>query len=143
THHLLPATGDPEQVLPRKLHGLMLITVHPNHVAPALLAAVDLIVVVGAAPEETLATFSRTLGEAAPPAGAAALEAGTAIGWWHRRGAPPFLFRSIPPQAQRRPPVPKYATRGPGPDPSFYFHGPEGKLKPPAQNPTRFPQRGG
>jgi HAD superfamily hydrolase (TIGR01484 family) len=140
THHLLPATGDPEHVLPRKLHGLMLITVHPDHVAPALLSAVDLIVVVGAAPEETLATFSRTLGEAAPPAEAGALDAGMAIGWWHRRGTPPFLFRSIPPQADRLRHVRKYATGELGPDRSFYFQGPEGKLNLRAQNLTVFLQ---
>jgi HAD superfamily hydrolase (TIGR01484 family) len=141
THHLLPAAGDPEQ-LPRKLHGLMLITVHPDHVAPALLAAVDLIVVVGSAPEETLATFSRTLGEPTPAVGAGALEAGTAIGWWRGRGAPPFRFQSIPPQAERLRHVRKYASGELGPDRSFYFQGPEAKLHLRAQNLTMFVQLG-
>jgi len=114
--------------------------VHPDHVAPALLSAVDLIVVVGSAPQETLATFSRTLGEASPPVDAGALEAGLAIGWWHRRGAPPFLFRSIPPQAERLRHVRKYASGELGPDRSFYFQGPEAKLNLRAQNLTMFVQ---
>jgi HAD superfamily hydrolase (TIGR01484 family) len=142
THHLLPATGDTAQVLPRKLHGLMLITVHPDHVAPALLSAVDVIVVVGSAPQDTLATFSRTLGKAAPPVDGGALEAGMAVGWWHRLGTPPFLFRSVPPRAERRRHVRKYASGELGPDRSFYFQGPEAKLNLRAQNLTMFLQIG-
>jgi hypothetical protein len=142
THHLLPASGDPTQVLPRKVHGLVLLTVHPDRVAPALLSAVDLIVVVGKEPEKTLETFSRALGVAPPSVATGVLEAGAAIGWWYRRGTPPFLFRSIPPQAERLRHVRKYAKGELAPDRSFYFQGPEGKLNLRAQNLTTFVQLG-
>ncbi len=93
-HHLLPASADAAQVLPRGVQGLMLLTVHPDRVAPALLSAVDLVVVVGTEPGRTLETFSRALGIHPPRVRTGELDAGAAIGWWRREASPPFLFRS-------------------------------------------------
>jgi len=142
THHLLPASADAAQVLPREVQGLMLLTVHPDRVAPALLSAVDLIVVVGAEPGKTLETFSKALGMAPPRVRAGELDMGALIGWWYRQATPPFLFRSIPPQAERRRHIRKYAVGELRPDRSFYFQGPEGKLNLRAHNLTMFLQLG-
>jgi hypothetical protein len=103
---------------------------------------VDLIVVAGTEPRKTLETFSKALGMPAPRVPAEQLDVGALIGWWHRRGEGPFLFRSIPPQAERRRHIRKYATGELRPDRSFYFQGADGKLNLRAHNLTMFVQLG-
>ena len=53
---------------------------------------------------------------------------------------PAFWFRSIPPKAERRRHVRKYAEGELAPHRSFYFEGPEKKLKLRAQNLNMFIQ---
>jgi hypothetical protein len=68
THHLLPAPWHPGKlVLSRELEGMVLITVHPEHVARSFLALVDVVVAAGHAPEKTLHRFCEVLGEQPPP----------------------------------------------------------------------------
>jgi HAD superfamily hydrolase (TIGR01484 family) len=141
THHLLPASWTPApSAVPERVDGLMLITVHPDRVAKAVLTSVDLIVAIGGAPGETLRTFSATLGESAPPVIADRLEPGEAIAWWRQPPADPIQFRSIPPRAERRRHVRKYVEGELGADRSFYFRGAEGKLNLRAQNLITFLQ---
>jgi hypothetical protein len=116
--------------------------VHPDHVAPALLSFMDLIVVVGTEPGKTLETFARALGIAPPQVRSGELDVGALIGWWFRQGTPPFLFRSIPPQAERLRHIRKYAAGELKPERSFYFQGPDGKLNLRAHNLTMFVQLG-
>ena len=150
-HHLLPPTWRPSATtLPQELSGLLLITVHPDHVAPAVLSLIDTIVTVGEAPEQAIATFSaalersRAVGErieAQPPAiGPTKLEQGEALVWSRERGEPPFRLRIAPPRGQRRRHVRKYAEGNLGEDKSFYFRGPASKLNLRAQNLTLFNQ---
>jgi hypothetical protein len=141
THHLLPSSWDPSNLtLPQQLHGMMLITVHPDQLSQAILASVDLIVAIGQTPEETIRLFTKTLGQAAPVMARQKLEPGEAIGWWRRTGTEPFWFRSFPPQAERRRHLRKYAEGELRPEKSFYFRGPEGKLNLRAQNLMLFLQ---
>jgi hypothetical protein len=84
--------------------------------------------------------FSATLGEAAPPVTADRLGPGEAIAWWRRPPADPLPFRSIPPRAERKRHIRKYAEGELGADRSFYFRGPEGKLNLRAQNLVTFLQ---
>ena len=54
-HHMLPDTwGHAAAVLPQQLHETILVTVHPDHVAPAILAPIDIVVAIGHSPEQTL-----------------------------------------------------------------------------------------
>jgi hypothetical protein len=141
THHLLPASWTPApETMRERVHGLMLITVHPDRVARVVLTSVDLIIAIGEAPGETLRMFSATLGEPTPPVATDRLGPGAAIAWWRRPPADPFLFRSIPPRAERRRHLRKYAEGELGEDRSFYFRGPEGKLNLRAQNLVTFLQ---
>ncbi len=138
THHLLPAgwvsgTGPAPK-------GLLLITVHPDRVAREVLASVDLIVAIGAAPADTIGRFSRTLGERSPPVRPGDLAPGEAVAWWRGRPEPLFQFRVAPPRGERRRHVRKYAEGELGEDKSFYFRGPEGKLNLRAQNLMLFVQ---
>jgi HAD superfamily hydrolase (TIGR01484 family) len=141
THHLLPSSWTPTPRTPaERPHGLMLITVHPDQVARVVRSSVDLIVAIGEAPAATLRTFAETLGEPVPPVAAEPLAAGEAIAWWRRPARDPFRFRSLPPRAERRRHLRKYAEGELGQDKSFYFRGPDGKLNLRAQNLQLFLQ---
>lgn len=140
THHLLPPTWDPGGLtLPQELHGMMFITVHPDHVSQAVLTSVDLIVTVGPEATETLATFARTLGVTPPPEMPRPEGRGQVLGW--RPGAErAFWFTAPRPHWERRRHLRKYAEGDLGPQRSFYFRGSEGRLNLRAQNLTLFLQ---
>ncbi len=140
-HHLLPASWDPvTPTLPPKLSGLLLITVHPNHVAPAILSTTDTIIAVGEAPEQTLQAFAGALGQQPPKFAVQPLKAGEAIVWSPPVADEPFHIRIAPPKTERQRHRRKYAQGELGPDRSFYFRGPEGKLNLRAQNLLLFVQ---
>ena len=62
-HHLLPDTwGHAASVLPQRLHETILVTVHPDHVAPEILAPIDVVVAIGHSPEKTLEEFTGAAG---------------------------------------------------------------------------------
>jgi HAD superfamily hydrolase (TIGR01484 family) len=134
-HHLLHSSWDPaELTVPHVMRGTLMITVHPESVAPAALSVVDLVIAVGEAPERTLAKFSQAIGQPPPALAPVELQTGEAIAWFRRTSEPPFRFRSEPPKGERQRHHRKYAEGELGPEISFYFRGPEGKLKLRAQN---------
>lgn len=139
-HHLFPAHWMPgEAALPRDLSGLVLITVHPDHVSPALLGSVDTVLAIGEDPTATLGAFARAAGETPPRADAGVLRAGEVLVWWRRSGATQRI-RSIPPKEERLRHVRKYAAGELPPDRSFYFRGRDGRLNLRAQNLALFMQ---
>ena len=141
THHLLPASWAPSPVtLPHELQGLVLITVHPNHVAPAILDAVDLILAIGEAPDQTIRLFGETIGEKVPPVPTVKLQPGEAIAWLRRSDIKPFWFRSVPPRREHQRHLRKYAEGEMTDDRVFYFRGPKDKLNLRAQNLMMFMQ---
>jgi HAD superfamily hydrolase (TIGR01484 family) len=141
-HHLLPAPSDLVSVtLPRSLSGMLLITVHPEHVAPAVLSSIDIVVAIGRSAGDTLRAFSEAVGSFLPPELPATAAPGEAI-LWRRRPATqdPVWIRTHPPKAEHRRHVRKYATGELGEDRSFYFRGPDGELNLRAQNLAMFIQ---
>jgi Helicase HerA, central domain len=140
-HHLLPAAWQPAApAVTPALPGLLLITVHPDQIAPAALAAVDLIIAVGAAPERTIASFSEALGQSPSTTMPVTLEPGEALVWPRHLIPQPFRLRSAPGQTERRRHQRKYAEGELGTDKSFYFRGPQGALNLRAQNLSLFLQ---
>jgi hypothetical protein len=140
-HHLLSAARDPAALtLPRRLYSLLFVTVHPDRVAPAVLGELDLVLAVGDPPGATVATYCHAAG-ADPPSGVpAGLGPGEALVWRRREGGPPVTVRFEPPRAEPAC-APRPAASGDlGPDHSFYFRGPEGKLNLRAQNLAVFLQ---
>src|SRR5499427_517073 len=134
-HHLLHSSWDAaELTVPQVMPGTLMITVHPESVSPAALSVVDLIIAVGEAPERTLANFAQAIGQPPPVLEPVELQTGEALAWFRRTSEPPFRFRSEPPRAARQRHHRKYAEGELGPDLSFYFRGPEGKLNLRAQN---------
>jgi HAD superfamily hydrolase (TIGR01484 family) len=139
-HHLLPSSWDPASLtLPQELAGMVLITVHPEMVAPAALAPVDTVVAVGESPEQTVCAYSRALGRQPPTLSPVNLEAGEAFAWSRHTGGEGFRFRIAPGRSERRRHLRKYAEGDLGPH-SFYFRGPDGKLNLRAQNLVLFNQ---
>jgi hypothetical protein len=134
-HHLLHSEWDPaELTVPQAMRGTLMITVHPESVSPAALSVVDLVIAVGEAPERTLANFAQAIGQPPPTLPPTELQTGEAVAWFRRTAEPPFWFRSEPQKGERQRHHRKYAEGELGPDLSFYFRGPEGKLKLRAQN---------
>jgi hydroxymethylpyrimidine pyrophosphatase-like HAD family hydrolase len=134
-HHLFPTGRSTKQALPReKLTGVLLITVHPEHLAPDILEDVATAVVIGATPGDTLARFSEAVKTAPPDVSNEALPTGEALVWFPRADRPPIRVRSRAPHLEKRRHTRKYAAGELGPDKSFFFRGPEAKLNLRAQN---------
>src|SRR5215510_5135064 len=102
-HHLLPTSWDPaELTTPQVMRGTLLITVHPESVAPAVLSVIDLVIAIGEAPDRTLANFSKAVGAPPPALPPVELQTGDAIAWFCRASEPPFRYRSEPPKGERQ-----------------------------------------
>ncbi len=140
-HHLLPATWDPASLtLPQKLSGFLFITVSPEHVAPAALSSVDAVIGIGQKPDQTIHRFHQTLGHKLSLSQPVTLRSGEALVWLRQAGREPIRIQIEPSQSDRRRHRRKYAEGELGPDKSFYFRGPDGKLKLRAQNLVLFLQ---
>jgi hypothetical protein len=138
-HHLLPASWEPAPLtLPQHLESALLITVHPEMVAPAILGDVELVLAVGDAPTDTLARFTTTVGESAPGGETSRLEQGEVLAWQRRGNQAPFRLRAEPGHTERRRHSKKYAEGDLPPGRSFFFRGPEGKLNLRAHNLIHF-----
>lgn len=139
-HHLMPESWRPTALtLPHDLSGMLLVTVHPQHVAKVLIDAVGRVIGIGAAPMETLSAFARIRGVAPPRLENGAVQPGEAV-LWEPTAPAARRFRARPPQTERRRHIRKYAAGELDPDRSFFFRGPEGRLNLRAQNLQLFLQ---
>lgn len=142
-HHLFPPEWEPAPLTtPQALTGVLLITVHPEHVAPPLLEHIGVIFGVGGSGEEVVRAFCAATRRPAPSWSPAALETGEALVWSPGGASPPAVLRFEPPRAERQRHVRKYAEGELGPDRSFYYRGPGDRLNLRAQNLTLFLQMG-
>jgi hypothetical protein len=133
-HHLLPASWEPgPQLLPRGFKRTLFITVHPDLMAHSVLETVDWLVAVGPAPEETAAAFCKGLGAPPPDAGVARMGKNEVL-LWNRADRTGKAVQVAASRTERRRHTRKYAEGELPPDRSFFFRGPEGKLKLRAQN---------
>ena len=138
-HHVLPPTWQlSEPLVPAQLENLVLVTVHPDHVASPILALVDTLVIVGRDAQATVDAFTRARG--LEPIRLGADPGDTTVAWFVRIGAAPRPFTVAKPSAERRRHRRKYAEGELGEDKSFYFRGPEGRLNLRAQNLELFSQ---
>jgi hypothetical protein len=116
--------------------GLMFVTVHAGSVDPKALANVGTVAAVGGRPGERLRKFCDAVGEPVPRCPACEgdkLPAGDAL-LWRRGEKEATVVHTKPPRTERRRHLRKYAAGNLGPDRSFYFRGPEGKLNLKAPN---------
>jgi HAD superfamily hydrolase (TIGR01484 family) len=139
THHLMPSDWAPASVaLPQEPSGLMLITVHPDRVAPAMLASAGTVIAIGDTPDQTIQSFCKTIGEKSPKVSTKKLKPGEAIVWHRQAKAKPVWIRTKPPQTEHQRHIRKYAEGKLSDADAFYFRGPEGKLNLRAQNLISF-----
>jgi hypothetical protein len=81
-----------------------------------------------------LREFSDSVGAGPPEIEQTKLEAGEALVWFPEESPRPLRVQIAPSRTERRRHTRKYAEGELGPDRSFYFRGPEGKLNLRAQN---------
>ncbi|MGF6851208.1 HAD hydrolase family protein [Paraburkholderia sp. CI3] len=139
-HHLFPASADvADLALPRRLETALAITVHPHHVSPALLSQVDTLLVVGAAPQETVQSFAQAAGRPAPDAHDVSLRGGEALFCrFDSDAGTPRVVTIEPGHLEHRRHVRRYAEGLLIPERSFYFRGPENRLNLRAHNLVLF-----
>ncbi len=137
-HHMLPESGGPAAAaLPRRLGETLLITVHPEHVAPEMLSTVDVAIAIGQGPAETLENFARATRQGFVRPEGLTHRPGHVVIWFARAAEPPFSMRPEPGRAERIRHHRKYAE-GDLRWNSFYFRGPDGKTNLRAHNLAMF-----
>jgi len=139
-HHLLSVEwGHLSEALPGELGETVLVTVEPDHLAPAILSLVDVVIAVGSSPDKTLSRFSRVTGHAIVWPEGLSYKAGKAVLCFPGSGRPPFSMSIIPGGRDRIRHRRKYAE-GNMRYHSFYFRGPDARQNLKAQNLTVFSQ---
>ena len=132
-HHVLPAKWHPvEAHMPEHLDGVLLVSVTPSLVAQSILQAVDTVIVLGEKPREMVQEFAAA-NHTTAKIEVGPLEPGTAL-IWNKTGPATLVVQLEPSRTERRRHLRKYAEGELPPDRSFYFRGPEGKLKLRAHN---------
>ncbi|TDQ46335.1 HAD-IIB family hydrolase [Actinorugispora endophytica] len=140
-HHLMPVELAQLPVgVPTDVGSLMMVTVHPETLSPLALELVDTVVAVGDEPGDTLDAFASATGRTAPALGEApgtderqgSIVSDIAVWRVGEEKAERVLL--APGEAHRTRHRRKYATGTMSPDKSFYFTGPEGRLRLRARN---------
>src|SRR5262245_48635865 len=138
-HHLLSSSSQAtEEILAALRRNVVLVTVHPDHVAQAALNAVQTVLIVGRQPQATVDAFERGSGKSMGRLPVRE-ENGNDV-WFVGTGTSPVSFRPIQPTAERQRHHRKYAEGQLGEDRSFYFRGPHSQLNLRAQNLDVFKQ---
>ncbi|HWO72483.1 MAG TPA: HAD-IIB family hydrolase [Dehalococcoidia bacterium] len=138
-HHILPAARGPESIAwPAQLRNVLFITVEPGTMMPEAVQAASTVCAVGEAAQDVLIEFARITGQKQPSLPKRKVPVGDALAW--RRGAGVQRFTVPPTRLMHRRHRRKYAQGDVGPDQSFYFRGPKGRLNLRAQNLVLFTQ---
>jgi HAD superfamily hydrolase (TIGR01484 family) len=141
SHHVMPSSWEAAGItVSQRMYGVMLITLEPDRVSPAILSTIDVVIAIGKDPAATMKIFAETVGQAPPVLGSGTLDPGEAMIWFRDSNEPPFLFKSTLPRSELRRHRRKYAEGELAPGQCFYFRGPEGKLNLKAQNLAIFVQ---
>jgi hypothetical protein len=142
-HHVLPKDlGAAGIAVPADLENFVLVTVHPDMIAPTILNSVEEIIAVGPEPQAVVSllynvTQNPVLEDSVPPPPP---NSGYTLAWPFTDSVGPRYVKVEPAKSQHRRHRRKYAAGELGEDKSFYFRGREGKLKLRAQNMNFFAQ---
>ena len=140
-HHLLPSDGHPAAPPSiETMEGMILVTVHPEHVAPPVLRHMDIAVALGEAADQTLQAYADQVGRKLPRTKPVTPNPGEALVWGAHGFHEPILFQVAPCKSERRRHRRKYAEGELPPERSFYFRGADGQMNLRAQNLTWFRQ---
>jgi hypothetical protein len=142
-HHLLPDESRPlELAIPNDPSNLLLITVHPEHVARSLLETLNGLLIIGPDPQAVIDEFQKVSGLMLPPftLNGGESRSGRIVAWIFGHGEPPVAVDVTPAKFELKRHRRKYAAGELGENKSFYFRGPENKLSLRAQNLNTFIQ---
>ena len=139
-HHMLPSIwGHAASVLPQQLHETILVTVHPDHLARAVLDPIDMVVAIGHLPEQTIGKFAQATERSFEWPADLTYRADRVVAWLSSEGLAPFAMQALPGRAERIRHHRKYAE-GNLRWHSFYFRGPDDRHNLKAQNLVVFCQ---
>jgi hypothetical protein len=140
SHHMFPSESSPNTAqLPPEASNLVLITVHPDHVSPAVLRHVNIVAAIGKSPRNMIQAFAQAVGASAPDGDYSDLSSGRALLWFRDSNQVQRIEYTLPAGEHSRHKR-KYAQGEIEPDRSFYFTGPRGQFKLRAQNLMLFLQ---
>lgn len=132
-HHMLSRDWDPgAAAVPVELEGFVFITTDPQELSPSVLNCIDRMVVVGRHPAKAVAAFAAARGLQLP--GEVPEDGPGDIVVLEPASGPPRRLSSIAATGDRRRHRRKYAQGRLGEDTSFYFTGPQGRLRLRAHN---------
>lgn len=140
-HHLMPTEWEKNSELGKALmHGLVLVTVHPDQVAHSVIKEMDVVIVIGDDPQKTLQHVVKATGDKMPKIHSYNKDAANSLIWFRNKSEDPIACKIIPPTEEHHRHIRKYAEGDLGEERSFYFKGPDGKLNLKAQNLVIFSQ---
>jgi hypothetical protein len=132
-HHVWPSAWGPVSLtLPQEVGELVLVSIHPDEIAPAILKCVDVVVSVGPIPDAALFAFATAVGAPAPRVPASP-RPGEVLVWNRGAGHDPQWITPARGRAEHLRHLRKYAE-GNLREKSFYFRGPGGRLNLRARN---------
>lgn len=139
-HHMLPPEWIHfDDVLPRTLHGVIFVTVHPERLAPGVLSLIDVALAIGPSPEDTLRRVAEGVGRSLGWPEGLTFEPRKAVVWFPQRDDSPFPVDLQRGRTSRLRHQRKYSVGDMG-DRSFYFRGVANQHNLKAQNLTIFAQ---
>jgi phosphoglycolate phosphatase (TIGR01487 family) len=139
-HHMFHSNWDAAVTLPQSVNGILMITVHPEHVATSALSLVDMLIAVKS-PMQTFTNFCNAVGHQLPTAPLPTeLASGSGVAWLLNTKEQPFKFEVILPVQERQRHMRTYAEGNLGSDRCFFFRGEDSLLNLKAQNLNMFIQ---
>lgn len=152
-HHLMPTEWERNSQLGKALaNGLVIVTVHPDQVAPSVVQEMDVVIVIGDDPKKTFQHVCKATGDKIPKVHSYNNDAANSLIWFRKSKSSsssgsnsdsipdPIACKIIAPKEEHHRHIRKYAEGDLGDDRSFYFKGPDGKLNLKAQNLVIFTQ---
>ncbi len=139
-HHLWPPSWELAESFAAACDRTLFITVHPDQVHPMALKAVTHVIAVGKDPQATVKSFCEAVHDPLPDVPSAGPESDAVVLWSRGTTGETQQVQVVPGTVERHRHIRKYAEGELAPERSFYFRGPEGKLKLRAQNLILFLQ---
>jgi HAD superfamily hydrolase (TIGR01484 family) len=132
-HHMLPSMWQPASELSLRPHGTLYVTVHPGSVAKAVIGTINTLLVVGDQPDKTVKEFTKVAGsKKTPSVPSDRVPAGHTL-LWQLDSKRAVFVATEPAKMERTRHSRKYAEGNLGRY-SFYFRGPDNRLKLKAPN---------
>lgn len=141
-HHMFPVEWKKmSRLAPENLRSILMITVHPELIAPEVYSSVDLLLTIGDKATDKIKMFAKKSGLEAPEMPKQKdLEQGFGFGWFTKTSKQVELLKLERSEIEKIRHRRKYAEGQLPEERSFYFRGPDGKLNLRVQNLVLFNQ---